>query len=312
LPAAADSSSSTPGVDSAASVGTSVTPAKVRLGRWLFFDKRLSADGSKSCASCHRPDHAFTDGDRVSTGVYGRKGRRRSQPLLDVVEGGPFFWDGRATTLVDQAKGPLQDPSEMGNDPARLASRIGRIAGYRAPFEESFGDGRVDMHRIAEALAAYQATLTSKRPSLGSLGAAAQRGLEVFLHRGGCGGCHRPSEGFADRRFHNLGIGWDPKRSSFADRGRFEVTRADGDTGAFKTPMLFDLARRAPYMHDGSLRTLQDVIDFYDGGGNPNPWLDSRIAPLGLSEAEKADLLVFLQSLESGDAVDPGPSQFPQ
>src|SRR5262245_21140264 len=120
LPAAADNSLSSLPTDGSPTIGTSVTPAKARLGRWLFFDKRLSADGSKSCASCHRPDHAFTDSERFSTGIYGRKGRRHSQPVLDVADGGPFFWDGRAPTLVEQAKGPLLDANEMGNDGARL------------------------------------------------------------------------------------------------------------------------------------------------------------------------------------------------
>ncbi len=302
-------------------VGTEVTGSKVALGRWLFFDPRLSADGRKSCASCHRPENAFTDPERLSTGVHGRKGRRRSQPLIDVARAAPFFWDGRATTLVEQAKGPLVDPLEMGNDPSALVRRLNGVAGYRSAFATAFGTPAVTFDRIAEAIAAYEATLVSGRRSLRDLRleGAAERGLMTFLHGAGCGSCHLPTDGFSDRRFHNLGVGWDEGRSrgrrsrrGFRDPGRYEITRADADTGAFKTPMLFDLRRRAPYMHDGSLATLEEVIEFYDRGGNQNPWLSREMKPLGLSAAEKADLIAFLEALGSHGPVDPGPTTFPQ
>jgi cytochrome c peroxidase len=300
-------------------IGTEVTAEKVRLGRWLFFDQRLSADGRISCGSCHRPEAAFTDPRAISIGVHGRKGRRRSQPLLDLVGAAPYFWDGRAATLVEQVKGPLADPVEMGNHPARLTARIAKIPGYRTAFKETFGDPRISVQRIAEAIASYEATLGANVPPLRDLAPAALEGLELFIHRARCGACHLPPNGFTDNGFHNLGVGWDATRArpgrpaaGFTDTGRYQVTRRESDRGAFKTPMLFSLQRRAPYMHDGSLRTLSEVIDFYDRGGTANPWLSPKLKPLGLTREEKALLLRFLEALEGRPDLDPGPTQFPQ
>lgn len=304
-----------------------VTPEKVRLGRWLFYDPRLSADGTVSCATCHRPEHAFSEPSPVSTGIHGAKGRRKSQPLVNVAfpVSPVWFWDGRARSLADQARGPIENPVEMGSTMPRAVETVAGLAGYRPYFREAFGDDRVDAARVTEALAAYEATRLSgnsrfDRYDAGDAAALSEeelRGKELFFGRAQCVQCHLgPS--FSDARFHNLGVGWeqpddlvtDPA-NGFADRGRFEVTRDPADTGAFKTPTLRDVSKHAPYMHDGSVEDLWDSVLHYWRGGIANPWLSERIFPVRLSRTDVAALVAFMKALDGEGYADVAPAAFP-
>jgi cytochrome c peroxidase len=304
-----------------------VTPEKVRLGRWLFYDPRLSADGTVSCASCHRPDRAFSEPTPVSTGIGGQKGRRKAPPIVNAAF--PllprWFWDGRAAALAEQAKGPIANPVEMGNAHAQAAATIAALPGYRPYFQEAFGDARVDIGRISEAIAAYEATRLSGNSrhdrfaagDASALSAEEARGRELFFGRAECSQCHLgPS--LSDAQFHNLGVGWKapppgaPPADGFGDKGRWEVTRDPADVGAFKTPTLRDVSRRAPYMHDGSVPDLREAVLHYVRGGVRNPWLSERIRPLPLSETDVAALVAFLAALDGEGHADVPPRSFPR
>jgi cytochrome c peroxidase len=304
-----------------------VTPEKVRLGRWLFYDTRLSADGTISCATCHRPEHAFSEPTPVSTGIRGRKGRRKSPPIVNVAfPVFPFwFWDGRASTLAEQAAGPLESPVEMGSTIAGVVATVSAVAGYRPYFREAFGDSRIEIDRITEAIAAYQATRLSggsryDRYDAGdeaALETEEVRGKELFFGRAQCSQCHL-GPNLSDNLFHNIGIGWReppegaPEMDGFEDKGRFEVTGDPKDVGAFKTPTLREVSRRAPYMHDGSVADLWEAVLHYQRGGIPNPWLSERIEPLPLSRDDVAALVAFLRALDGEGYADVAPSSFPR
>jgi len=304
-----------------------VTPEKVRLGRWLFYDARLSADGTISCATCHRPDLAFSEGEPVSTGIRGQKGTRKAPPILNAafpLQPG-WFWDGRAASLAEQARGPMENPVEMGNTHAGVVAAVGRLGGYRRYFREAFGDEGIDIQRISEAIAAYEATRLSGNSPFdryqagddGALSEEAQEGRDLFFGRARCAACHL-GPGLADGKFHNVGVGWtvpasgEPPESGFADPGRRAVTKDPADTGAFKTPTLRDLTRRAPYMHDGSEPTLWSVVRYYMNGGNENPWLDPAMAEVVVRPCEISALVAFLESLDGEGWADNAPPGFPQ
>ena len=304
-----------------------VTPERVRLGRWLFYDPRLSKDGTISCASCHEPSAGFSERDPVSTGVGGQKGNRKAQPVLNTAF--PiypvWFWDGRATSLVGQAKGPMENPVEMGMTHTGVESAVRAIPGYRRYFAEAFGDERIDVDRVAEAIAAYEATRLSGNSAYDrwdagdpdALDEKQKLGFRIFFGKAACNQCHL-GPNLTDSRFHNLGVGFrqpppgaDPA-SGFADPGRVRVTGKAADTGAFKTPTLRDVSRRSPYMHDGSVATLRDAVLLYDRGGVPNPWLSPDVKPLRLS-AEQVDALVaFLEALDGEGFQDVAPRSFPR
>jgi cytochrome c peroxidase len=304
-----------------------VTPEKVRLGRWLFFDGRLSADGKVSCATCHDPAHGFSEAEPVSTGVHGKTGKRKAPPILNSAF--PvypvWFWDGRAASLAEQARGPMENPAEMGMTRDRLVATVQGIAGYRRYFAEAFGDDRVDLDRITEALASYEATRFSGNSRFdrfdagdeGALDARQRLGRNLFFGKAACNQCHLGPQ-LSDSRFHNLGVGWKPPgegadpRSGFADPGRAAVTGKVEDTGAFKTPTLRDCSKRAPYMHDGSVATLREAVELYDLGGTPNPWLSPDVKPLRLTAEEKEALVAFLEALEGEGYQDVAPRSFPR
>ena len=298
-----------------------LTREKVELGKLLFFDKRLSANDTIACASCHMPSMAFTDGQPVSAGIHGQKGGRSAPTAINRVFSSAQFWDGRAATLEEQSVGPFANPIEHGfKDHDELVAKVKSIAGYGPLFERAFGSPAVTTDLIGKAIASFQRTLLSgnsayDRFTMGNeeqaLSANAQNGLRVFLGKGECLRCHFGFN-FADERYHNLGAGWDQQSKSFADAGRHDVTNKPEDMGAFKTPTLREIAKTAPYMHDGSLTTLREVVDFYDQGGIPNPRLDPVIKPLNLTEQEKKDLVEFMESLNGeGWNVTP-PTQFPK
>lgn len=266
-----------------------LTPEKVTLGRKLFFDKQLSRDGSIACATCHQPRHAFTDGKTLAIGIGGQTGVRNVPTLVNRVYGKSFFLDGRAASLEQQAIEPILNPREMDMTVPELEARSGlpasTIAGALASFVRTILSGNSPYDRYVNG-------------DSRALSPQAQRGLSVFRGKGHCINCHA-GPNLTDERFHDTGVAW--AGGVLHDPGRFAITHADEDRGAFKTPTLREVGRTAPYMHDGSLATLEDVVDYYDRGGNPNPYLDPDLRPLQLSAQEKKELVAFLKSL-SGEA----------
>jgi cytochrome c peroxidase len=283
-----------------------LTPESIALGRDLFHDRRLSRDGTLSCAGCHDPARAFSGRVPVARGVGGAVGTRNAPTIVNRAWGRSFFWDGRAPTLEEQVRQPILNPAELGSTPEAVEA-LARSRRYRSRFRAALGaDPTFD--DMTRALAAYVRTIVAgdapyDRYLSGdarALGDEARRGLGLFSGRARCVICHSGSL-LTDERFHNTGVAW--RSGALADDGRGGVTLQPSDRGAFKTPTLREVARTAPYMHDGSLGTLADVINFYDGGGHRNPGLDPAIRPLGLTSAERRDLHAFLRSL-TGRVVD--------
>jgi len=279
-----------------------MSDAKIALGKRLFFDPRLSKDGSVSCASCHIPSHGFADPNPISPGIGGRRGARHAPTVLNRLFSQEQFWDGRAADLEAQAHLPLINPDEMGmTSHEEVVANVRAVPGYAPLFADVYGDPRVDMPRIAQAIAAYERTvLTGDSPydryvagDHGALRDDQVRGLTVFLGRGRCVTCH-VGFNFSDENYRNIGVGMD---APTPDLGRYEVTRRDEHRGAFKTPTLRNVALTAPYMHDGSEPTLETVVELYDRGGVRNAWLSKDVQPLGLSPQEKRDLVAFMQAL---------------
>ncbi len=301
-----------------------VTPPRVRLGRWLFFDARLSADGTVSCASCHRPENAFSEPLPRSKGVRGQEGTRKSPGIVNaaVGVGHAFFWDGRAATLAEQAKGPLTNSVEMGSTHQRVVATVRGVEGYRRAFREAYGDDRLDLDRIVGAIAAYEATRLSggsayDRFAAGdeaALSPEALAGRDVFFGRGRCNACHL-GPGLTDGRFHNIGVGYVPGtdlvRTGFADPGRYGVTFRAPDVGAFKTPTLRDVSRRPPYMHDGSVPDLaQAVLQYFQPPSNP--WLDPAMLEVQIFPSDVGPLVAFLKSLDGTGFEEQPPRFLPQ
>jgi cytochrome c peroxidase len=288
--------------------GNPVTDAKRDLGKALYFDKRLSADGTVSCAACHDPSRGWTDQSPVSSGIHGQKGGRSAPTVLNSAYMNVQFWDGRAKTLEEQAKGPIQNPIEMGFTHDACVAKLKSIKGYPGLFKRAFGDEEIDIDRVAKAIATFERTiLTGDSPAdkweagdKKAMSASAVRGRELFHGKANCAICH-DGFNFSDSDFHNLGVGMN-KELAKHDLGRHDQTKAEEDKGKFKTPTLRNLKYTAPYMHDGSQKTLAEVIDFYDRGGEKNERLDGRIKPLKLTNEERADLLAFLDAL-NGDPV---------
>jgi cytochrome c peroxidase len=277
------------------------TPEKVELGRLLYFDPRLSADGSVSCASCHSPKFAFTDGAAVSTGIKGQKGGRSAPTVINRAYSLAQFWDGRAATLEEQAKGPMANPIEMASTHDAVVDTVKKIAGYRVLFAKAFGTEDITIDHVAKAIATFERTILSgnsaydryKAGQKTALTLSQVRGLQLFTGKARCDECHEGIN-FSSNAYANLGIGSDKPEP---DVGRFAVTKNPKDWGTFKTPTLREIANTGPYMHDGSLKTLEEVVDTYDKGGVPNQNLDSRIKALHLTDQDKKDLVAFLRSL---------------
>ena len=276
----------------------------------LYYDPILSRGDNLSCANCHRPSFMFVDRQRVSTGDAGAQGVRNSLTILNAAYYSTDFWDGRANSLEDQVGGPMENRIEM-NQPHEISVRkLSAIEQYRSAFERAFGPGPVTIDKIRKAIASFERTLLSgdsafDRYEYGhdehAMSPAAIRGLAVFRDkdRGNCAVCHTIGDSYAlftDEKFHNIGIGVDPE-GDLTDLGRFNVTHDPADKGAFRTPSLREVAQTPPYMHDGSEKTLNDVIQYYVGGGNSNAYLDKEIHPLKLSARDRADLIAFLNAL---------------
>ena len=299
------------------------TPERVRLGRWLFYDKRLSADGTVSCATCHRPEDAFSEDTATSTGIHGQRGGRKAPSFVNLAWTiyPHFFWDGRAATLEEQALGPIANPIEMGSTHDSMVQTLGKVKGYAPYFKQAFGSPEITKERVAKAIADYERTRMSgnspwdrwqRKRDESAVSEQVKLGHKLFFFgKAGCNQCHL-GQNFTDNTFHNLGVGWDGAKKAFADQGRHDVTKKAEDRGAFKTPTLRDVGKHPPYMHDGSLKTLRDVVEFYNKGGNKNPTLDTRMKPLNLSAEEVDALVAFMEARDGEGYQDTAPKAFPE
>jgi cytochrome c peroxidase len=301
-----------------------LTKGKYELGRQLYFDPRVSLDGTVSCATCHNPAKGWTNNLPVSIGIDGQAGSRSAPSVLNTVYGKTMFWDGRAPSLEGQAQGPIQNPIEMGKQSYKeIVERLRTIPGYREQFPKVFGTS-VTLDGLAKAIATFErvAALSGNsrydqyvKGNLKALSESEKRGMVLFglrlspdddfqsgvvLQKATCTACHAGFN-FTDETFRNLGIGWDGKTGKFSDLGRWAIepigAKYDASIGAFKTPTVRDVERTAPYMHDGSLATLEDVVAHYDKGGNANPYLDPEMKKLNLTAQEKADVVAFMKAL---------------
>jgi cytochrome c peroxidase len=324
-----------------------LTRAKIELGRQLYFDSRLSADGTVSCASCHAPEEGWVKHSQFGIGIRGQMGGRNSPPSFNRILSDVQFWDGRAASLEAQAKGPIANPIEMGNTHAQAVAKIAAIEGYRIEFAAVFGKSGVTIDSIAKAIASFERSVVTGpspfdyyealRPfakmskddldemksddkatyaKYGTLLAlskqhpmspSAVRGRDLFFsERVNCSACHVGAN-LTDEKYHNLGVGMD---KSQPDLGRFAETKIEADKGAFKTPTIRNVAQSAPYMHDGSQRSLEEVVAWYNKGGHPNAHLDAKIKPLKLSSVEQQDLVEFLKAC-TGDFPPVNPGRLP-
>lgn len=282
----------------ALSPGGSDNKDEIELGRLLFFETRLSLDKSMSCATCHDPAKGFSDGKALSVGFAGKTLRRHSPTILNSAFNTVQFWDGRSHSLEDQALGPITNPDEMNMVNAELAvERLNKVALYRELFQKAYGQGPT-IKGIARAISAFERTLITPdspfdkylRGDKNALAAAEKRGLLLFISKASCSQCHN-GVNLTDNEFHNLG------NNKSADPGRFQVTGAEKDRAAFKTPTLRNIALTAPYMHHGSLKTMEEVVDYYNRGGGAGPNKSSMIVKLFLTNQEKRDLVAFLKTL---------------
>lgn len=277
-----------------------LTDAKVQLGRRLFFDPILSGDGTVSCASCHQPDHGLASPQPRAVGVRGQVGSRNAPSLFNRAFGTAFFWDGRASSLEAQALRPIADPLELGSSVVEAVQRLQTHADYRAAFQAAFAED-VTAENLAKALASFQRTLLLgnsrvdrfRAGEVAVLSEQARQGLWLFESRGRCWRCHQ-GPNFSDEQFHNTGVSWEREP---LDLGRYAVTKQETDRGRFKTPSLRGVARTAPYMHDGSLATLEDAIEFYRRGGGKNLYLDPAMESLALTTEDVHNLVAFLKAL---------------
>ena len=304
-----------------------LTRAKIELGRQLYFDPRLSADATVSCASCHDPAQGYGANTRTGLGIRGQAGVRNSPVSYNRILSGAQFWDGRADSLEAQAVGPIANPIEMGFTHEGVVERLKTIPVYERQFKKIFGGVSIDA--VGKAIASFErAIVTGPSPydygeqlrpfadldaddleedadlakkyaeakaaaGTFAMSESAKRGREIFFtEKGNCTACHVGAN-LSDEKYHNLGVGMDKAEP---DVGRFAVTKDAKDKGAFKTPTVRNVAYTAPYMHDGSLATLEEVVEWYDKGGHVNPNLSDKIKPLKLTAQEKADLVAFMRA----------------
>lgn len=315
-------------------VNNASSPAKIALGQKLFFDGRLSADGTVACATCHDPEKGFTDQLKTSVGIGKQVGQRNSPTVLNALFYETQFWDGRAAHLEDQAKLPILNPIEMGmKTPADVVAAVAKVPAYVAEFKAIFGRAPT-FDDIAHAISSYERTFVATSSRFDkfiagdekTLNAQEKRGWALFNGKGRCMTCHpfNPTNPmFTDNKFHNIGVSAHKQNfvelakkglklvnehdadsvdraaieTDMSELGRFLVTKQPKDIGTFRTSGLRNLLVTQPYFHDGSQATLWDVVDHYNKGGIQNPFLDGGITPLGLTEPEIDDLVAFLGTL---------------
>ena len=290
------------------------TKEKAELGKQLYFDKRLSRDDTVSCATCHDPQKGWSNGEAVATGIGGQKGGRSAPTIINAAYAQLQFWDGRAVGLEGQALGPVQNPIEMNLTLPEMEKKLNAIKGYRDRFQKVFGT-EVTAENVGRAIAAFERTVLCgnapydkfKAGDKMALSESALRGQKLFFGKANCSACHS-GPAFTDGAFHNIGMG---VKGEKPDLGRFEHSKLEGDKGSFKTPGLREIKRTAPYMHDGSHKTLKEVVEYYNKGGEPNPQLDEEIFPLKLTPEEVEDLVRFLEEGLSGDYPEIGPPKLP-
>lgn len=308
-----------------------MTRAKIELGRQLYFDTRLSSDSTVSCASCHHPEKGWAFDTQFGVGVDGQEGNRNSPVSYNRILSGKQFWDGRAATLEEQAIGPIANPIEMANTHDVAVDTLKKIPGYKVQFDKIFGDG-VNIENVGKAIATFErAIVTGPAPydyyevvrsfqqqfpaeelkyleeddpelykkyadalkGAEGMSESARRGREIFFsEKGKCTACHAGAN-FTDELYHNLGVGMDAKEP---DLGRYMVTKDEKDKGAFKTPTIRNIAQTPPYMHDGSQKTLEEVVEWYVKGGHPNAYLSDKVQKLNLTQQDKTDLVNFMKA----------------
>ncbi len=283
-----------------------LSPEKVELGKMLYFDTRLSGTERVSCATCHNPSFGWGEGVGLSVGVGDQKLARHSPTVLNAAFYTHQFWDGRAATLEEQAKGPITSPVEMNADPEVVVKRLQGIPGYAERFEKVFGEP-VSFDNIAKAIAPYERTIVRGDSAFdrwaagddAAMSEEAKRGYQLYTTKALCITCHS-GPNFSDSKFYNIGV----KGSGTTDKGRFDVTKNPADLGAFKTPTVRNAALTAPYMHDGSLKTLEEVVEHYNKGGEDVPNKHPVMVPLNLNAQEKADLVAFMKALTGEPLAD--------
>ncbi len=289
--------------------------AKIELGKQLYFDGRLSKNNAISCAFCHNPGTGFADSRQTSIGVGGGIGGRQSPTVYNSAFNHVQFWDGRARSLEEQAIGPIHNPVEMAETHEHVVAKLGKVKGYQQQFRAVFGTG-INLQSIAEAIAAYERTVLSTNSAFDkymmgdqkAMDEAAARGLALFKGKARCILCHN-GPNLTDNQFHNLGV---PQVGPMKeDLGRYNVTRAEKDKGAFKTPTLRSITETSPYMHDGAFKSLEEVVEFMNEGGGRNPNRSPLMKPLGRTPEGKADLLAFLRAL-TGEPLTFTMPQLPQ
>lgn len=317
-----------------------LTRAKIELGRQLYFDPRLSSDASISCASCHAPELGYAADTRFGVGVEAQEGNRNSPTAYNRILSGAQFWDGRAESLEEQAKGPIANPIEMSNTHEACLECLKGMPGYVKQFNLVFEDG-LTIDNVAQAIASFERALVTgpapwdyyqERKNFEQQYAAdvedldalqeedqelydeymklkeasekhpisesAIRGGELFFsEKAGCTACHLGAN-FTDEKYHNLGVGMD---AAEPDLGRFVISNEEIDKGAFKTPTVRNVSMTAPYMHDGSQATLEEVVEWYAKGGHPNQWLSDKVKKLDLTDQDKADLVAFMKEGLTGE-----------
>ena len=276
------------------------TPEKIALGKQFFWDKRWSKSGTVACVSCHQPGHGWTDPQQFSTTFDGKLTPRRAPTLVNRLFSDRQLWTGLRASLEDQAKNDGNRSDET------VVAHLSAVPAYQAQHRKVFGRD-LDADGVAKAIAAYVRTIVSgnspydrfKTGDKNALSASAQRGLVLFEGKAACVRCHAGFN-FTDEGYRNIGVGMDKEKP---DLGRFVASKNEADKGSFKTPTLRDVAKRGPYMHDGSEKTLADVVAFYNKGGVKNPWLSSDVRALGLTAQEQADLVEFMKALTG--VIDP-------
>jgi cytochrome c peroxidase len=309
-----------------------ITPEKVELGKKLFFDRRLSGDGTMACATCHNPGAGYSDGLAISLSYPTTRNWRNAGATINLAYNDVFFWDGRAKTLEEQALFPMMSAFEMNQNLDFVEEELKEVDEYVSAFQEVFG-GEITRERIAMALAAFQRTIISKNSPLdkylngdvNALTAVQKEGYDVFVGKGNCITCHS-GPNLTDNRFYNMGVpenpdimsdprvsatmrftakvsGYNAYRTLKEDPGRYLVTKDRKDWKAFRTPALREVAITGPYMHNGIFNTLEEVIEFFDRGGGKDPKKTPLLKPLNLSEDEKLTLEVFLIEALKGELV---------